>query len=581
MSGDALFPHGVSREIVLMSQMSQVGGVLEAGMSAMGAVPASTSAPSGDEFSVSSPMSWDGNIVEILDDVEEALCSLTPGQVGRENVSLVDAKDVNLMCTNEADGGAVQPGNSQPGGSGPQAVTGGPPRAAGDSRQGLRGTQRASPQAQAPALQTAPNNTRNPLLNKGWEDVAARMAIISLQAAGRPYKRINIEQALVATGMDCSTIVTLGEFANNFKWQITFATQGTADYFIRNFPSLAVTTENGTFDCSVSSFLRREYRVKVAWFPDAGTDQEIAQAMSQWGEVLAIHREKVRGVFGSYFSGVRIVTLVPSNDIDDIPDFADMRANGRLYTVRMTIIGLKARCHNCQRRGHLARECEACGRCGSAEHATADHPHDIPFTTFADRVSGRRRRAPPAYAPGEMDVDMASGDGNQEKAPRRTKVTVNSLIQERLAARADASNDGSESAQRPFIDAAGFEVPKDHRDKAKRRRGRVGQTPNSVSENDSVMPAIVERDEEVSDSETSEARSKLPRTERSQSQMESPQLMEESRGVGGGDGGLVESQPPPPAPPEGQIPEGESSGENRGEGGGGGRINILPAPFSL
>ena len=268
-------------------------------------------------------MSWDGNIVEILDEVDDMLCSLTPGQVAHASVTLDDAKDVTLVITSEADGEAVQPGNSQPGRSGQQAVTGGPPRAAGDSGQGLRGTQRAGPQAQAPALPMAPHDARNPLLNREWEDVAARMAIISLQAAGKPYKRINIEQALVATGIDCSTIVTLGEFANNSNWQITFATQGTADYFIRNFPSLVVTTENGTFDCPVSSFLRREYRVKVAWFPDAGTDQEIAQAMSQWGEVLAIHREKIRGMFGSYFSGVRIVTLVPTNDIDDVPDFAD------------------------------------------------------------------------------------------------------------------------------------------------------------------------------------------------------------------------------------------------------------------
>ena len=94
---------------------------------------------------------------------------------------------------------------------------------------------------------------------------------------------LTLNKALVATGMDCSTIITLGEFANDFKWQITFATHGTADYFIPHFPTLAVTTENETFDCQVGSFLRREYRVKMAWFPDAGTDQEIAQAMSQWG----------------------------------------------------------------------------------------------------------------------------------------------------------------------------------------------------------------------------------------------------------------------------------------------------------
>ena len=249
--------------------------------------------------------------------------------------------------------------------------------------------------------------------------------------------------------------------------------------------------------------------------------------------------------------------------------FPTLLTNNRLYTVRMTIIGLKARCHNCQRRGHLARECEACGRCGNAEHATADHPPDVPFSTFADRVRGRRRRAPPAHAPGEMDVTMSSEAGNQETAPRQSRVTVNALIQERLAARVNKCHESSAPVQRSFTDAEGFEVPKDQRDKAKRRRGRVGRTPNSTSENGRHMPDIEERDEEVSDSETSEVRSKLPRTDRAHSHTESPQLLASRRrqsllsvrlqrgnlpvkvegwggwgGWGGGGGeGLISSQP--------------------------------------
>ena len=201
------------------------------------------------------------------------------------------------------------------------------------------------------------------------------------------------------------------------------------------------------------------------------------------GGVLAIHCEKVRGVFGSYFSGVRIVTLVLANDIDDVPDFADMKANDKLYTVRMTVIGMKVRCHNCQRSGHLARECEACGRCGSAQHATGDHPPAIPFSTFADRARGRRRRAPPAYAPGEMDVNMTSMAEILEPAPRRSAPTVNSLIAERLAARPSTSREGPDPVQMSFKDAEGFEIPKEQRDKSKRRRGQTPSVPNDSAGN--------------------------------------------------------------------------------------------------
>ena len=55
MSGGDLFPRVVATEVILTSPMSQVGGVLESGVSAMGAVPASASAPSGDVFSAFLP----------------------------------------------------------------------------------------------------------------------------------------------------------------------------------------------------------------------------------------------------------------------------------------------------------------------------------------------------------------------------------------------------------------------------------------------------------------------------------------------------------------------------------------------
>ena len=182
-----------------------------------------------------------------------------------------------------------------------------------------------------------------------------------------------------------------------------------ADYFVRNYPTLPVKTDAGVFYCPVSSFLRREFRVKVAWFPDAGTDQEMIATMSKWGEIVGIHREKIRGLFGHYYSGNRIVTLIPYTNIDEVPDFTDMKAHGNTFTVRMTVLGLKARCHNCQTRGHLARDCGACGRCGSPNHSTNEHPPHIPFTTFAQRVKGRRR-PPPAYAEGEMDEEMRRDD---------------------------------------------------------------------------------------------------------------------------------------------------------------------------
>ena len=148
---------------------------------------------------------------------------------------------------------------------------------------GLRDTQPTRPQApHAPAALPANDiQNINPLLNGGWENVANRMATISLISAGRPYQRADIEKALLRSDIDCSKIVTLGEYDSNFKYQITFSQRAVADYFVRNNPVLPVTTAKGTFDCPINSFLRREFRVKVAWFPNAGTDAEMTTNMSQ------------------------------------------------------------------------------------------------------------------------------------------------------------------------------------------------------------------------------------------------------------------------------------------------------------
>ena len=104
--------------------------------------------------------------------------------------------------------------------------------------------------------------------------------------------------------------------------------------------------------------------------------------------------EKIQGLFGKYFSGNCIVTMMPVGDIDDIPDFLNMRMHDEVFTTRLTVLGMKLRCHNCRRRGHMPRNCTACGWCGSSAHITSDHPEGIPMTTFADRVRANSRHAP-------------------------------------------------------------------------------------------------------------------------------------------------------------------------------------------
>ena len=302
---------------------------------AMEAVPSGEAAPSGASQSSAPHVHWDDEMTRDMDGNIMPSSTPPPGQMATVSHSFNDDNDDVAGSPMSVSGEDVHDGNSQPRAGGQSSVPRDQPGGTANLGHSLRGTQPAGLQGNA-AL-AAKHDRRNPLLNRGWEDVASRMAVITLPAAGRPYRRVHMEQALLESDVDCSTIVTLGEYANNFKYQVTFNDKPVADYFVRNYPTLPVKTDAGVFDCPVSSFLRREFRVKVAWFPDAGTDQEMAVAMSKWGEIVGIHREKIQGIFGHYYSGNRLVTLIPFHNIDDVPDFADMKAHGNTFTVRMTV----------------------------------------------------------------------------------------------------------------------------------------------------------------------------------------------------------------------------------------------------
>ena len=110
--------------------------------------------------------------------------------------------------------------------------------------------------------------------------------------------------------------------------------------------------------------------------------------LGTWGQVLGVHKERVNGKLGKYNSGARIVTLVPSRDIEEVPDFLDVNTMARIFTVRLTVKGLQNWCHRCRKRGHLQRDCPACSRCNSSDHATADHPQNQrpAFSTLFNRA---------------------------------------------------------------------------------------------------------------------------------------------------------------------------------------------------
>ena len=243
-----------------------------------------------------------------------------------------------------------------------------------------------------------------------WDEVAERMILITLPAKGRPYKRVDIENAIIFTGFPPDGVETLGEYERNYKWQLTVRTRAMAYDLIRSMPHIVVNNDKGRIECPVTPFKSREYRIRVLWYPDAGSERDLALHFQRWGKVTNVTKERINGRLGRYYSGARIITLIPTRDIEEIPDFMDISTMGRTFTVRLMVKGLLPRCHNCRVRGHLQRECTACSRCKSNDHATADHPRDA-RESFASKLRQPERQVD--FVDGEEeemdDISQASG----------------------------------------------------------------------------------------------------------------------------------------------------------------------------
>ena len=173
-----------------------------------------------------------------------------------------------------------------------------------------------------------------------WDEVAERMILITLPAKGRPYKRVDIENAIISAGFPPDGVETLGEYERNYKWQLTVCTRAMAYDLIRSMPHIVVNNDKGRIECPVTPFKSREYRIRVLWYPDAGSERDLALHFQRWGKVTNVTKERINGRLGRYYSGARIITLIPTRDIEEIPDFMDISTMGRTFTVRLMVKGL-------------------------------------------------------------------------------------------------------------------------------------------------------------------------------------------------------------------------------------------------
>ena len=287
-----------------------------------------------------------------------------------------------------------------------------------------------------------------------WQDVAERMVLVTLPARGRPYKRPDLEDAVIRTSFPPSMIETFGEFELNFKYQITFKTRQQAEAFCIRNETITVCNDKGAISCPISMFKRREYRIRVSWYPDAGRNEDLQAALRTWGQVLGVHKEKVNGKLGRYNSGARVVTIIPARDIEEVPDFLDINTMARIFTVRLTVKCLPNRCHKCHKRGHLQRDCTACQRCHSHDHETADHPQNQrpAFSALFNKI-----RPQIEFNEGEDDSEVAMEDAGAGAGANEPKSAASAPTMAAPAQQGSAKRPASSSntqTQRKMASAA-------------------------------------------------------------------------------------------------------------------------------
>ena len=201
--GTHQFPGTVSAAAALSSASSAVSAQPLHTEEAMEAIPSSEVPPSGVAQSSAPQVHWDDDLVRDADGNILPSSTPPPGQIVNVEMSHNDDDDVVVGSSVSMSGGDVRYGNSQPHAGSQSGVPRDQPGGTGNVGHGLRGTQPAGSQGHT-ALADRPDN-RNPLLNRGWQDVASRMAVITLPAAGRPYRRVQLEQALLDSDVDCDS----------------------------------------------------------------------------------------------------------------------------------------------------------------------------------------------------------------------------------------------------------------------------------------------------------------------------------------------------------------------------------------
>nr|XP_037291102.1 uncharacterized protein LOC119186796 [Rhipicephalus microplus] len=197
--------------------------------------------------------------------------------------------------------------------------------------------------------------------------IAANTVFMHGDPRARPYRVEDYRDTLAKLGA-LDDVLALGAYQMNHVWAVTLTSAEAArkllsavDVKVKDRPCLLIDPNN------------REVRLKLHWLLHGVTDEDVRVALTPYGKVFEVKREKWRAPgITEKGSTTRSVGLKLHSDVkvDDIPH--QLKIAGELTLV--VVPGRAPLCLRCKSTGHIRRDCRVprCSRCRRFGHEDAD-----------------------------------------------------------------------------------------------------------------------------------------------------------------------------------------------------------------
>lgn len=183
----------------------------------------------------------------------------------------------------------------------------------------------------------------------------------------RPYKVEDFRDALTPTGL-LPDVVSLGAYQVNHLWAVTFNDAAPTKRLLA-LKELQVKGRR----CVVVDPQDQQVRLRIHWLLHGVSDEEVQTALSAFGKVVEVSRERWRVPgMADKCSTTRtaLLKLKSGVKVEDLPH--QIRIDGELAL--LVVPGRPMQCLRCQGKGHVRRECKVprCSRCKRFGHVEAD-----------------------------------------------------------------------------------------------------------------------------------------------------------------------------------------------------------------